>query len=223
MNSIGITKILSSVRKTASSITNSKNGEITIMDPVSCVVRICLLNYMPDNTKISFGNNRINFQEPWLLQGAVRWVNGAGRMDLHNLYHPLRKFREWSSSSFGEDADLDILKDRCSKGLLRLRSSYTNIDQSICHSLDLYNQMLLKGVDEMNSIKIEGMEYNLYSDIKTFWSSMEINIVCNMIREIEETIQLFRINSYIKSIESILSIKDHMLNNLITKTLSGQS
>ena len=37
------------------------------------------------------------------------------RMDLHNLYYPLKKFRSWSEPSFGEDEDLDLLKENALK------------------------------------------------------------------------------------------------------------
>ena len=220
MSTKNIYKMFSHLKKSAT-VTYFKNvSEISIMDPVSCVVRLALLIYMPLNTKISFDNNKINFQEPALLQGAVRWLNGAGRVDLHNLYHPLQKFRNWSSSSFGKDDDLDILKDKSSKGLMKLRDSYSETDRSICHSIDLYNQMLIKEINDNDSIQICEKENSLYNEIKLFWSSMEINIVCNIIREMEETTDSYKIIGYIKSIQNILSIKDKMLEDLINKTLS---
>ena len=130
-------------------------NKIEIMDPVSTIVRISLLNYLPHGTKISFSENQIKYHEPWMLQGFVRWMNGSGRMELHNLYYPLKKFRQWSEPSFGKDDDLDFLKDKCSKGLLKLRKSYSEVDRSICHSLDLYNQMLLQGVEVISNVENE--------------------------------------------------------------------
>ena len=128
---------------------------------------------------------------------------------------------KWSSPKFGEDNDLDLLKDRCSDGLMCLRSSYSDVDKSICHSIDLYNQMLIRGVDD-NDIK-ENFESTLYSNIRNFWSEMEINIVCNMIREIGITMDDFQVRSYIKSIENVLSTKDYRLQMLINNTLSGSA
>lgn len=198
--------------------------QIEIMDPVSTVVRLSLLNYLPDGTKISFSDNHIKYHEPWMLQGIVRWMNGSGRMDLHNLYYPLKKFRQWSEPSFGKDEDLDILKDKCSKGLLKLRSSYSSVDRSTCHSLDLYNQMLLQGVEVITNENDNSnpTSASMYKQIKTFWSEMEINIVCNLIREIESTSDEFMIKNYIKSVEYILSTKDHKISELINDTLNGE-
>ena len=51
---------------------------------------------------------------------------------------------------------------------------------------------------------------------------MEINIVCNLIRGIETTTDEFMIKNYIKSIENVLSIKDHKISELINKTLNGE-
>ena len=220
-----VSDLIKSTKSSAMSFLNrikmEKVRNDDIMDPVSCVVRLCILNYLPKGTKISFSRNKINFQEPWFFQGMIRWTHGAGRIDLHNLYYPLRKFREWSSPKFGNDNDLDLLKDKCSDGLMCLRSSYSDVDMSICHSIDLYNQMLVRGVDD-NDIK-ENTESTLYSNICNFWSEMEINIVCNMIREIGITIDDFQIRSYIKSIENVLSTKDYRLQMLINDTLSGSA
>jgi hypothetical protein len=198
--------------------------QVEIMDPVSTIVRLSLLNYLPDGTKISFSENHIKYHEPWVFQGVVRWINGSGRMDLHNLYYPLKKFRQWSESSFGKDEDLDLLKDKCSNGLLKLRSSYSIIDRSICHSLDLYNQMLLQGVEVITSENenVNQISSTMYKHIKSFWSEMEINIVCNLIREIESTNDEFMITNYIKSVEHILSTKDHKIVELINDTLNGE-
>ena len=203
---------------------NVSNKNIEIMDPVSTVIRLSILNYLPDGTKISFSDNHIKYHEPWVLQGIVRWMNGSGRTDLHNLYYPLKKFRQWSEKSFGKDADLDLLKIKCSEGLLRLRKGYSESDRSICHSIDLYNQMLLNG-DEL--IKVDNENKNpasssIYKQIQTFWSEMEINIICNLIREIEATNNELMKKYYIKSIENVLTIKDHKIGELILETLNGE-
>ena len=60
----------------------------SIIDPLTCVVRLSLLKYKPDGTKISVKENQISYNEPTLLQGPIRWTFGDCRDDLHNLFNP---------------------------------------------------------------------------------------------------------------------------------------
>ena len=58
-------------------------------------VRLSILDFKPLGTKISLNNNRIKYNEPNVLQGAMRWTNGDTREDLHNLFNPLKKAVLW--------------------------------------------------------------------------------------------------------------------------------
>ena len=84
--------------------------------------------------------------------------------------------------------------------------------------------MLLQGVEVLTSKNenVNPISSTMYKHIKSFWSEMEINIVCNLIREIESTNDEFMIKNYIKSVEHILSTKDHKIVELINDTLNGE-
>ena len=69
---------------------NDKNKS-QVLDPLSSLIRLALLNYKPIGTKLSFYNNTINFQEPDFLQSAKRWSSGDNRNQIHNLYNPIFK------------------------------------------------------------------------------------------------------------------------------------
>ena len=43
-----------------------------ILEPLSCVLKLALLQYKPVGTKISVVNNAIQFNEPSFLQGITR-------------------------------------------------------------------------------------------------------------------------------------------------------
>lgn len=59
------------------------------MDPIYTCIKIALLALYPDNTKISVYNNRIDFREPSLYQGIMRWSFGEKRSDILNLKQSL--------------------------------------------------------------------------------------------------------------------------------------
>ena len=52
-----MSKILTTIRYT-------DKPDSQVLDPFSCLIRLCLLNYKPLGTKLSFTNNKIVFQEP---------------------------------------------------------------------------------------------------------------------------------------------------------------
>ena len=66
-----------------------------VLDPFSCLIRLCLLNYKEPGTKLSFTENKIIFQEPSILQPVQRWSHGDSRDNLHNLYNPIFKLNQW--------------------------------------------------------------------------------------------------------------------------------
>ena len=72
--------------------TDNKN---VILEPISCIIKLVLLDYKTEGTKISISNNSIDYYEPSQFQGILRNINGDGREDLHNIYNPILKAVEW--------------------------------------------------------------------------------------------------------------------------------
>ena len=66
--------------------TDEKN---LILDPLTCIIRLGILYFKPDGTKISIYQNRISYHDPNIFQGTIRWGNGDNRNDLHNLHNPI--------------------------------------------------------------------------------------------------------------------------------------
>ena len=92
-----------------------------ILEPLSCVLKLSLLQYKPIGTKISVLNNSIQFHEPSMMQGITRSLGGDSRQDLHNICHPLMKCLEWYPLS--EQVNAFFYRE-CVKGLNILKSSY---------------------------------------------------------------------------------------------------
>ena len=71
----------------------------SILDTLTCLVRLGILDFKPLGTKISLNNNRIKYNEPNVLQGAIRWTNGDAREDLHNLFTSINAICWFSDSN----------------------------------------------------------------------------------------------------------------------------
>jgi adenosine deaminase len=56
----------------------AKKEKNTIIDPFSCLVKLALLKFMDQGTKISVHDNRIYFNSPNYIQGVIRFIYGDG-------------------------------------------------------------------------------------------------------------------------------------------------
>ena len=81
-------KLYSSV--SSSFVSDTKISHLYIVEPLSAMVRIALLNYREIGTKISISNNKIGYSDPTMLQGTIRWSYGDTRNDLHYLLNPIK-------------------------------------------------------------------------------------------------------------------------------------
>ena len=50
-------------------------------------LRLAILSFRKDGTKISISNNRIHLQDPSAFQGTTRWASGDTRTDLSYLLY----------------------------------------------------------------------------------------------------------------------------------------
>ena len=53
-----------------------------ILEPFLSFIKIAILNFKPDNTKISISNHDIFYRLPSMYQGILRWSYGETRKEL---------------------------------------------------------------------------------------------------------------------------------------------
>ncbi len=163
---------------------NNKDKNI-IIDPLSCLIKLSLLQYYPPGTKISIGDN-INIIDPGMLQGAFRFMKGDGREDLHNLYVPLIKSIEWYWDQ--NNKEIKHLFDFAINGLLCLKNAYPT-NSTICHTLDLYiHHLTTKQTKNYQNKEIKYSENNneIHEYVKKLWNDREIHIIIEMLLEYDK-------------------------------------
>ena len=127
----------------------NKTQKKEILDPLTTIIRLAILSFKNDGTKISISNNTFYLQEPTMLQAPIRWGYGDKREDLHNLYNPIEKCLEWYNIQkypFLKNIYLSAID-----GLNKLKKSYSNYDNEssiISHSLSYYSNLILKFLGE---------------------------------------------------------------------------
>lgn len=197
---------------------NDKNKS-QVLDPLSSLIRLTLLNYKPIGTKLSFYNNTIYFQEPDFLQSAKRWSSGDNRNQIHNLYNPIFKIHQWYDI---KQPQFVFILQKTKSGLQNLIQCYTNDSSTIAHSINYYIETIDNILDD--NIKKDDLENttDIYSiKLKDLWSHREIEIIYLLLQDIDEKknnqTKFNNIDSLIQAIESILIGKDKFIYNIVNK------
>ena len=212
----------------------------SIIEPLTCLIRLSILNFKPLNTKLSIFNNRITYDEPNILQGAMRWSNGDNREDIHNIFNPIRKAGEWFDLN---NDNLKTIFKFSVKGLEKLKMSY-NENSTIAHSIEYYILFLKNKINEKyekyeknekntittrnnknninNTENIDNIESNsIYLKLKKLWNEREINIVNNILLQLEDNSDNITENEpLIIALETILEQKESQVKELLFKTVS---
>lgn len=138
--------LTSNLYQTLSKWAVSSKEKNIIIDPLSCFIKLGLLNFYPIGTKISITNNQITFNEPGYMQGVVRTFKGDGRDDLHNVFNPIQKCIKWYWRDLGYEVDnnnLEVVDNKNDKGTKkRWRKTSENTKQKLA----LLFQMAIAGL-----------------------------------------------------------------------------
>ena len=191
----------------------------SILDPLTCIIRLGILEFKPIGTKISLNNNKIQYNDPSIIQGAMRWTNGDNREDLHNLFNPLKKAVLWYDV---KNKEIKNIVEYSIRGLEKLQSSY-NKNSVISHSMQYYIDYLKNSISgKLEKEAEEDDEENTISkQLRDLWNKREITIINNIILELEENrkknndeFQLEQ-DALIKTLETLLNRKEQKVSNIL--------
>ncbi len=122
-----------------------------ILDPLTCLIKLALLNFKKTGTKLSIYNNSIYFQESSFLQGPIRLYSGDNRNNLHNLGQPLLKATEWYNPHLTINLKLIYLKAISGLELLINTYKQNNGDTSlIIYTITYYKDILINVLNNTN-------------------------------------------------------------------------
>jgi hypothetical protein len=191
--------------------------KIQVIEPLTCMMRVAILSFKPTGTKICIYDNSIYIQEPGFLQGAIRWISGDNRNDLHYLLLPITKaLIKWDPKD--NDAITNIYK-LAIKGLTKLKCGYNcqNISSLTSHSIDLYINLIK---DRLNGkVPHEDID-DIYCNINFFdklWTTEQILLINNLFIETEKNST--DISSYLEAIENILSTKIRSSKEMLVRNI----
>ena len=203
-----------------SSLFMEKKSKNIILEPISCIVKLILLNYKNEGTKIAISNNSIDFYEPSQYQGILRNLNGDGREDLHNIYNPILKCIEWYPPN--SNGKYVYFYEKCRDGIKKLINAYDK-DSTISRALELYCKTI---DDALKDIEIGEKNYNdnsedespLLDTLKDFWKEEEIDLLYSLFQIIEKNEEEEERSTYIENIINTVRNKEKKLCDFIQQT-----
>ena len=192
---------------------NNNNNKNLILEPLCTLVKLILLSYKPDGTKISIYNNSIQFHEPSVIQGFLRIWTGDCREDLHNLYNPIIKILEYSDR---ENPKHIFMLKKCIEGLniiLKVYDSNTIINHTLLHYINIIDKYIDLNVLDNSLISKTSP---LIEGLKKFWNEKEIDLIYDLLNHINDKNNLEK-NVYLKNIEDIITFKEKEVYDYIYK------
>ncbi len=190
----------------------SKHPKCVIIDPLTCIIKLALINYYPLGTKLSINNNTINFCSGGYLQGIYRFIYGDGREDLHNLYNPICKAIKWYYTE--NDDNITYLFDLARRGLVQLKSTYPSnntIQYTLDHYIDIIKTKKILESDAMNT-NIHNFMY------ESLWTELDKKIIYNVFYEIVNKKNEIEKNNLIDMVNNMINVKNRILTEYLNNT-----
>lgn len=136
-------------------IINPSPKENSRLDPLTTLIKLAILPYKSEGTKLSIDSNYIHYSENTIYQFAVRKYFGDSYNDLRDLNKTLHKAVAW----YYDDPKLRYLFESAVIGLEKLKKTYGNTGkadavQSYIDILSGFNRRVMNEIDkEKNKIK----------------------------------------------------------------------
>jgi hypothetical protein len=193
-----------------------------ILDPLSTIIKLCILSKKNIGCKISVYNNTIIIQEAGIFQPLVRYWYNNNKVDIQYLYNPIELacnyFLNEKISNEKKNKYIKNLFIDSQKGLNKLMDTYKNYTLLI-HSLYFYNNLISNYLDNKYNDKlfIRDNLSNIYNKelvdkLNSIWTEERIKIVLDMVQFIDKDKGSAK---SVKCLEEFMAIIDQEVYELI--------
>ena len=191
--------------------------DLCALDPFSTVLRLAMLQHLPENTKIGIIDNALRFYQPTLLGSLWRTfdnftrIHGVSHHALYQLRPPIERALDWYLS----DTTAIVFK-MASAGLLKLAQNYTRPEQgNVLETLRLFSTLLASPQPKRASIELKAVDRPRLTRLRESWKSTEITAMCSWVTLLENDDENRR--DIIASIDRFLTAKDRLTRGIINE------
>jgi len=222
-----------------------------LLDPIGTLCKLVSLSFYDTNTKISIHNHVITFLEPTKLQWLVRSCNLESRENISELYYVISELILWflvndtnnndsnnsNNSKIRQSDEIKRMIEYLCIALKKLQGStykFGNVTLALQYYILLLKFALENKFDiimlpEHLRDKAKFNDNLLDLDkFKNLWELKDIKRICelydncfNLLDDHEDLNKQDLIQSYLKSIDSILKITDEKFQKLIKNSNNG--
>lgn len=191
------------------------NLVVEFIDPLCTIIKLALVSKKLEGIKLSIQNHKIEFHEPWLMQGFQRWLREDERAHLVQLKLPLLYFRGLVLQYHNVNTlnvspeSLDTLNLLAIAGLKKLKLTYDDAKTCLDDSIKiLTTQYSLQDYTEA-MIKMNGtVMFAMYHEFIKQWTHDDIEIILHLFKlsNLEEIPKIK--NQWATCIDQYVKIKD---------------
>ena len=209
------------------SVGAQKIDSIHLLEPLSVIIKLAIISFNKDKTKIAINNNKMFIQKHSAWQGIIRYVYGNNREEISHLLKPIIRSMELYPPN---NDKLRYIYNRAIMGLKKIKTGYDELPSTVCHSIDLYISILEEGL-EGNTLKIDTYDkskniddlnlsvqtrINLEKIFADIWHDDDITLIFSMFKSADNQEHLAK--TYLQSIENLLKSKEPIINQKVKKT-----
>lgn len=196
------------------------NIKTYILDPLSVIIKLAILNNKPIGTKLLIKNNVIYFQEPGPFQSICRMIYNTNKTDLQYLFNPLHiACIHFLSKSFVEKTPRIKKIFICAQyGLKKLIDTYKSCS-IITLTLNYYYALLTNHIQQVfNEHMFVKDSFTCYytqpvcESLNKQWNETKIKIVLDIITFLIDNEEA---SNNVKSLETIMNGIDENIKNII--------
>lgn len=226
-----ILSLPSNAYRAFSHLVTANQAKNVILDPLTTIIRLAILKFKENGTKIGINQHQISYYSPTDMQGVYRFFCGDKRSDLHNLYQPIRKATEWYNN--GDNPKHKYIFAVAHQGLVKLKENYytkyTNSDNSTYMMLasfdniltgkqkDIYNSVSPEKGEEVKQELMDNSNNIIHQSLRQLWNENDISVAFELLKKMEEADDEVTINGCIKSLSEFLQSKDTLVEQIVVK------
>lgn len=194
---------------------NNTNLHLYILDPLSVIVKLAIINNKPLGTKMRICNNVIYLQEPGPFQSLCRFFLKSNKTDIKYLYNPIDIACKTylTSASIQQNPKIKDLFKCAQSGLAKLGDTYSQC-AVIQFCLKHYGTIITNHLEGKPDTIFtnDNMSHFYTSDIleklHKHWTQEKIKIILNLTTFLSQDANA---ETNVKSLETIMNGMDELL------------